>query len=332
MKCLSVRFSPNCICFLKFVHSFFEARFLKTPFCFFFEMFARLFFLQNVFCCFWNCSLFTKLHLLFFLMFVLSCFEFEARFLKTEFCFFSKCLSVRFISKMHFDVFQNVCPFVFLQTAFAFFLKSLSIRSFWKVCHLVYSFIKYFLPKSYLKRVVEQKANVLSSFEFIARFLKTEFCFFSTVLRNVCPFVFLQTAFAFFEKIVHSFFLKSLSFSLFFCQIFSSQIISKTRKTCRRTKGNLLPLALLQESPQVFGIARLSEVRTIQISHKKNPILWVEKAEKQQIRDSCALYLYTYVYIYIYIYIYLVWLNFYKYPRETYIKTIRTAKYIYIYI
>jgi len=129
----------------------------------------------------------------------------------------------------------------------------------------------------------------------------------------------------FFEKIVHLFFLKSLSFSLFFCQIFSSQIISKTRKTCRRTKGNLL--ALLQESPQVFGIARLSEVRTIQISHKKNPILWVEKAEKQQIRDSCALYLY----IYIYIYIYLVWLNFYKYPRET-IKTIRTAKYIYIYI
>ena len=71
----------------------------------------------------------------------------------------------------------------------------------------------------------------------------------------------------FFEKIVHLFFLKSLSFSLFFCQIFSSRIISKTRKTCRRTKGNLL--ALLQESPQVFGIARLSEVRTIQISHKK---------------------------------------------------------------
>ena len=91
-------------------------------------------------------------------MFVLSFFEFEARFLKTEFCFFSKCLSVRFISKMHFDVFQNVCPFVFLQTAFAFF----------------------------------------------------------------------------FEKFVHSFFLKSLSFSLFFYQIFSSQIISKT---CRRTKG-----------------------------------------------------------------------------------------------
>ena len=61
-------------------------------------------------------------------------------------------------------------------------------------------FYQYFLPKSYLKRVVEQKANVLSSFEFIARFLKTEFCFFSTVLRNVCPFVFLQTAFAFFWK------------------------------------------------------------------------------------------------------------------------------------
>ena len=89
------------------------------------------------------------------------------------------------------------------------------------------------------------------------------------------------------------------SCSLFFYQIFSSQVISKTRKTCRRTKGNLL--ALLQESPQVFGIARLSEVRTIQISHKKNPILWVEKAEKQQIRDSCALYLYIYIYIYIYI-------------------------------
>ena len=111
------------------------------------------------------------------------------------------------------------------------------------------------------------------------------------------------------------------SYILLFYQIFSSQIISKTRTTCRRTKGNLLPL--LQESPQVFGIARLSEVRTIQISHKKNPILWVEKAEKQQIRDSCALYLY--IYIYIYIYIYLVWLNFYKYPRET-IKTIRTGK------
>ena len=138
-----------------------------------------------------------------------------------------------------------------------------------------------------------------------------------SVFRNVCPFVFspncillflemfVRSFFSklhllFFEKIVHLFFLKSLSFSLFFCQIFSSRIISKTRKTCRRTKGNLL--ALLQESPQVFGIARLSEVRTIQISHKKNPILWVEKAEKQQIRDSCALYLYTYVYIYIYIY------------------------------
>jgi len=69
--------------------------------------------------------------------------------------------------------------------------------------------------------------------------------------------------------------------------IFSSQIISKTRKTCRRTKGNLLPL--LQESPQVFGIARLSEVTTIQISHKKNPTSWVEQAKKEQSRDSRAL-------------------------------------------
>jgi len=68
---------------------------------------------------------------------------------------------------------------------------------------------------------------------------------------------------------------------------FSSQIISKTRKTCRRTKGNLLPL--LQESPQVFGIARLSEVTTIQISHQKNPTSWVEQAKKEQSRDSRAL-------------------------------------------
>jgi len=58
------------------------------------------------------------------------------------------------------------------------------------------------------------------------------------------------------------------SFSLFFYQIFSSQIIPKTRKTCCRTKENLLPL--LQESPQAFGIARLSEVRTIQIPNKEN--------------------------------------------------------------
>jgi len=77
------------------------------------------------------------------------------------------------------------------------------------------------------------------------------------------------------------------SYSLFFYQIFSSQIISKTRKTCRRTKGNLLPL--LQESPQVFGIARLSEVTTIQISHQKNPTSWVEQAKKEQSRDSRAL-------------------------------------------
>ena len=68
---------------------------------------------------------------------------------------------------------------------------------------------------------------------------------------------------------------------------FSSQIISKTRKTCRRTKGNLLPL--LQESPQVFGIARLSEVTTIHISHQKNPKSWVEQAKKEQSRDSRAL-------------------------------------------
>ena len=55
------------------------------------------------------------------------------------------------------------------------------------------------------------------------------------------------------------------SYILLFYQIFSSQIVSKMRKACRRTKGNLL--ALLRESPQVFGIARLSEVTTIQISH-----------------------------------------------------------------
>ena len=46
---------------------------------------------------------------------------------------------------------------------------------------------------------------------------------------------------------------------------FRTEGVSKTRKTCRRTKGNLLPL--LRESPQVLGIARLSEVTTIQISH-----------------------------------------------------------------
>ena len=76
--------------------------------------------------------------------------------------------------------------------------------------------------------------------------------------------------------------------SLFFYQIFSSQvIIYKTRKTCHRNKENLC--LLLQESPQVFGIARLSEVTTIQISHQKNPTSWVEQAKKEQSRDSRAL-------------------------------------------
>ena len=74
----------------------------------------------------------------------------------------------------------------------------------------------------------------------------------------------------------------------------------------------------MQESPQVFGIARLSEVRTIQISHKKNPILWVEKGEKQQIRDSCALYLYVYVCMYIYT------------PRGTMVSRIRKKIYFFV--
>ena len=56
------------------------------------------------------------------------------------------------------------------------------------------------------------------------------------------------------------------SISLFFYQIFISQIISITKKAFCRAKGNLLPL--LDKSPQVFGIARLSKVRTIQISKK----------------------------------------------------------------
>ena len=133
LKCLSVRFSPNCICFLKFVHSFFEARFLKIAFCFFLKCLPVCFFSKMYFAVFGNVCLFV-VH-------------------QTAFAFFFKCLSFRFLnskldfSKLNFAFFRNVCPFVlspkcilmffkmFVRSFFSklhllFFLKSLSIRSF----------------------------------------------------------------------------------------------------------------------------------------------------------------------------------------------------------
>ena len=66
------------------------------------------------------------------------------------------------------------------------------------------------------------------------------------------------------------------SLSSLFYQIFkfASQIISEfeMRKMCRRIKGNLLPP--LEESPQVFGIARKSEVGTNpNFKTKKNSVM-----------------------------------------------------------
>ena len=100
--------------------------------------------------------------------------------------------------------------------------------------------------------------------------------------------------------------------SLFFYQIFSSQVISKTRKTCRRKKGNLR--SLLQESPQVFGIARLSEVGTTQISKKKNQLHmhgWNKlrsnkvgtRARSPRETGGCRTFRRVCVYIYIHIYV-----------------------------
>ena len=190
-------------------------------------------------------------------MFVLSFFEFEARFLKTEFCFLSKCLSVRFISKMHFDVFQNVCPFVFLQTAFAFFFEKFVHSFFLKSLSFSLFFYQIFSSQIISKTCRRTKGKCPFVFWIHSSISQNWILLFFDCFAKCLSVRFSPNCICFFlKKLSIRFFLKSLSFSLFFCRIFSSQIISKTRKTCRRTKGNLLPLGLLLESSQVFGIAR----------------------------------------------------------------------------
>ena len=122
---------------------------------------------------------------------------------KTTFVCFLKCLSVRFFSKLHFAVFGNVCPFIFHQTALAFL--------FFNVCPFVLINIRSSIYQN----------CIFFFFEMFVRlfFPKTTFVCFSKCLSvcfsfklyvagcNVCPFVFLLTAFAFFfEKFVDSFF------------------------------------------------------------------------------------------------------------------------------